>query len=46
LREIGGALKFTEVRISQMVHISQIIHRALAKLKERPSEELEFSGGR
>jgi DNA-directed RNA polymerase sigma subunit (sigma70/sigma32) len=35
LREIGGALNLTEGRISQ------ILHRALAKLKEALSESLE-----
>jgi RNA polymerase sigma factor FliA len=40
LREIGGALNLTEGRISQ------ILHRALAKLKESLSEGLELSGRR
>ncbi|MCA1687770.1 MAG: sigma-70 family RNA polymerase sigma factor, partial [Actinobacteria bacterium] len=40
LREIGGALNLTEGRISQ------ILHQALAKLKETLSEGLELSGGR
>ena len=39
LREIGGALNLTEGRISQ------ILHRALAKLKEALSEGVELSGG-
>jgi RNA polymerase sigma factor for flagellar operon FliA len=39
LREIGAALGLTEGRISQ------ILHRALAKLKVRLSEGLERSGG-
>ena len=40
LREIGGALNLTESRISQ------ILHRALAKLKETLSGDLELSRGR
>jgi RNA polymerase sigma factor for flagellar operon FliA len=40
LREIGGALNLTEGRISQ------ILHQALAKLKEMLSEGLEVPGGR
>jgi RNA polymerase sigma factor for flagellar operon FliA len=40
LREIGRALNLTEGRISQ------ILHRALAKLKETLSEGLELSGRR
>ena len=40
LREIGGALNLTEGRISQ------ILHRALAKLKETLPEGLELSGRR
>ena len=39
LREIGGALNLTEGRISQ------ILHRALAKLREALSEGVELSGG-
>jgi RNA polymerase sigma factor for flagellar operon FliA len=39
LREIGAALGLTEGRISQ------ILHRALAKLKVKLSEGLERSGG-
>jgi RNA polymerase sigma factor FliA len=39
LREIGAALSLTEGRISQ------ILHRALAKLKVKLSEGLERSGG-
>jgi RNA polymerase sigma factor for flagellar operon FliA len=38
LREIGGALNLTEGRISQ------ILHRALAKLRETLSESPQFSG--
>ncbi len=37
LREIGGAMNLTEGRISQ------ILHRALAKLRERLSESPQFS---
>lgn len=40
LKEIGAALNLTEGRISQ------ILHRALAKLKETLSEGLELSSGR
>jgi RNA polymerase sigma factor FliA len=40
LREIGGALNLTEGRISQ------ILHRALAKLRVALSESPQFSGGR
>jgi DNA-directed RNA polymerase sigma subunit (sigma70/sigma32) len=39
LREIGGSLNLTEGRISQ------ILHQALAKLKEMLSGDLELSGG-
>ena len=38
LREIGGALNLTEGRISQ------ILHRALARLRETLSENPQFSG--
>jgi RNA polymerase sigma factor for flagellar operon FliA len=38
LSEIGGALNLTESRISQ------ILHRALAKLRETLSESPHFSG--
>ena len=40
LREIGGALNLTEGRISQ------ILHRALAKLREALSENSEPFGRR
>jgi RNA polymerase sigma factor for flagellar operon FliA len=40
LREIGGALNLTEGRISQ------ILHRALAKLREALSENSEPLGRR
>jgi RNA polymerase sigma factor for flagellar operon FliA len=36
LREIGGALNLTEVRISQ------VLHRPLAKLRETLSESIQF----
>ena len=38
LKEIGGAMNLTEGRISQ------ILHRALAKLRENCSESPQFSG--
>jgi RNA polymerase sigma factor FliA len=38
LREIGGALNLTEGRISQ------ILHRALATLRETLSESTQFLG--
>jgi RNA polymerase sigma factor for flagellar operon FliA len=38
LKEISGAMNLTEGRISQ------ILHRALAKLREKRSESPQFSG--
>ena len=38
LKEIGAAMNLTEGRISQ------ILHRALAKLREKRSESPQFSG--
>ncbi len=38
MREFGGAMNLTEGRISK------ILHRALAKLREKLSESPQFSG--